>query len=143
LESLVAELVGFRRLAKLGQAVGERGRGVGVSQHADRCLPCGQFNGEPRLVGIGPPEVLVVKRPGRRAAEDTDPEDCQDPDGIAIGDPGVLQRAAALSAASSSGKTAVRVAISHRCVPSAAFAGTRMLEQTMQASEPSHIVPFG
>jgi hypothetical protein len=63
-----------------------------VSQHADCCLPCGQFNGEPRLVGIGQPEVLVVKRPGRRAAEDTDPEDCQDPDGIAIGDPGVLQR---------------------------------------------------
>jgi hypothetical protein len=96
-----------------------------MCQHTDGRLARVQFDRQARLVAVGQPEVLVVKRAGGCAAEDADPQDrrarqeedpadrgalagaaCadlvllelplgiegQDPDCVAVGDAGVLQR---------------------------------------------------
>src|SRR5947208_9271705 len=74
LEGLVAELVGLGRAAELCQFLGDRRRGVVVRQHTHRCLAVAQLNGQPRLVGIGQPQVLVVECANGGASGNSDPQ---------------------------------------------------------------------
>ena len=70
LEGLVGELVTLGCAAELGQAIGDRWRGVEGGHHSDRRLASVQLHGEARLVGIAQPQVLLVKRAHRHAAQD-------------------------------------------------------------------------
>ena len=67
LEGLVGELVMLGRATELGQAIGDRGRGVEMRHDTDGRLAGVQIHGEARLVGIAEPQVLVVQRANRHA----------------------------------------------------------------------------